>query len=58
MVEVDHSAGEPALVEQLELEPKARRQPGGAASHHHRVEELMQLVDQAGPERLGRQWTP
>ncbi len=52
VVQVDDAAAEPALVEQLEVEPDAVGQPRRPAADDHRVHELVQLVDQPGAQRL------
>jgi hypothetical protein len=52
-VEVDHSADEAPLVEQLELHADAVREGPLAAPHDDRREEQVAFVDQPGPERLG-----
>ncbi len=48
-----HDAGlKASLVQQLELRTNVERERASAASHHNRSDEQMELVDQAGTDRV------
>src|SRR5205823_13627486 len=53
VVEVDHAAAEAPLVQELELQAKTAGQRLRAAADDDRRDEQVELVDEAGRERLG-----
>ena len=52
VVEVDHAAVETSLLQQIDLEAQVVGQGLRAAAHHDGHDEQVQLVHQAGRERL------
>src|SRR5687768_15425658 len=54
----DHSAVEPALVEQLEPLPQSVRPHPGPAADHDRGQEQQALVDEALPQRVRGEGRP
>jgi hypothetical protein len=55
ITEVGDAVAEPALVNQVEVQLQILRQGAQTAAHHLRYQEQLVLVDQAGPNRLGRE---
>ena len=54
-MQVHDAAREASAVQQLEVDPDLAREPAGAAADDDRRDELVQLVDQPGRERLAGQ---
>src|SRR5439155_15221982 len=55
VAEVNRAVAETAFVEELELQTDIVRKGLLAASHHDGRDEQLELVDQAGLDRLGRE---
>jgi hypothetical protein len=52
-VEVDETAAEAPLVDQLQSDADAVGQRRGAAADQHRREQQVPVVDESGPDRVG-----